>query len=88
MRLEDPSDNFGRGWRRLEAQEVAALAYLAIRLVRKGVRTDFAGRDASKADEAARTLAQAVADRLGQYPVFGPQRAADGHSAGCRSHET
>jgi hypothetical protein len=63
MRLDDPSDNRGRGWRRLEAHEVAALAYLAIRLIRKGVRTDLSGRDASKADEAARKLAEAVSIR-------------------------
>ena len=54
MRLVDPSDNGGRGWRRLEREEVAALAYLAIRLIRRSVRKDLAGREASKADEAAR----------------------------------
>ena len=32
MRTDDPSDNAGRGWRRLTSEEVAALAYLAIRL--------------------------------------------------------
>jgi hypothetical protein len=87
VRLEDPSDNGGRGWRRLEAHEVAALAYLAIRLIRKGVRTDLAGRDASKADEAARRLAEAVSERLAAYPTFGPERAAGSHSAGHVSFE-
>ena len=85
MRLDDPSDNGGRGWRRLEPHEVAALAYLAIRLIRKGVRTDLAGRDASKADEAARKLAEAVSARLAAYPTFGPERPASGHSIGCGS---
>ena len=62
MRIDDPSDNGGRGWR--QRDEVVALAYLAIRLIRRGVRNDLAGRDASKADEAARRLAEAVSDRL------------------------
>jgi hypothetical protein len=88
VRLDDPSDLHGRGWRRLEPEEVAALAYLAIRLIRKGVRTDLAGRNASKADEAARKLAEAVSDRLAAYPVFGPARAARGHSAGGGSDPT
>ena len=64
MRIDDASDNGGRGWRRLDADEVASLAYLAIRLARKSLRTDLAGRDASKADEAARQLAEAVSSRL------------------------
>jgi hypothetical protein len=44
MRLDDPSDNGGRGWRRLESDEVAALAYIAIRLAIRGVKADLAGR--------------------------------------------
>ena len=85
MRIDDPSDNGGRGWRRLTPEEVASLAYLAIRLASKGIRSDLAGRNASKADEAARKLSQAVSVRLTAYPTFGPARAAGGHSAQCRS---
>ena len=85
MRLDDPSDNGGRGWRRLEREEVAALAYLAIRLIRRSVRKDLAGREASKADEAARRLAEAVSDRLRAYPTFGPAKPIGGHSAGFGS---
>ena len=85
MRIDDPSDNSGRRWRRLTPEEVAALAYLAIRLASKGIRNDLAGRNASKADEAARKLSMAVSARLGAYPTFGPPRAAGGHSARCRS---
>lgn len=85
MRLDDPTDNGGRGWRRLAAREVSDLAYLAIRLVRRGTRADLAARDASKADEAARKLAEAVSSRLAPYPVFGPERPAGGHSARCRA---
>lgn len=84
MRLDDLSDNGGRGWRRLEADEVAALAYIAIRLASRGTRVDLAGRDAAKADEAARKLSEAVSGRLAAYPTFGPARPSKGHSARCR----
>ena len=50
----------------------------------KGIRSELAGRNASKADEAARKLSQAVSVRLAAYPTFGPARAAGGHSAHCR----
>lgn len=80
MRIEDPTDNGGRGWRRLAADEVASLAYLALRLARKSLRADLASCDASKADEAAKRLAEAVSGRLSAYPTFGPSRDATGHS--------
>lgn len=82
MRIDDPANNSGRGWRRLDADEVASLAYLAIRLARKTLRTDLAGRDASKADDAAREIAEAVSNRLSAYPTFGPSRDAVSHSTG------
>jgi len=82
VRLDDPSDNGGRGWRRLTAEEVGDLAYIAIRLVRRAIRAELSARDAAKADEAARKLAQAVSSRLAAYPIFGPAKSARGHSAG------
>lgn len=84
MRVDDPSDNGGRGWRRFTAAEIADLAYLAIRLMRRSVSADLAARDAIKADEAARKLAEAVSDRLAAYPIFGPAKPAISHSARCR----
>jgi hypothetical protein len=84
MRVDDPTDNVGRGWRRLTTNEVADVAYLAIRLVRRGVRANLSAREAAKADEAARKLAEAVSSRLAAYPIFGPARPAAGHSAVCR----
>ena len=45
------------------------------------MRSDLAGRNAAKADVAARKLAEAVSVRLAAYPVFGPKRPAPGHSA-------
>lgn len=85
MRLDDPSDNGGRGWRRLSADEVANLAYMAIRLASRSVRADLAGRNAAKADEAARKLSEALSSRLAAYPMFGPVKAAGHHSAQCGS---
>ena len=80
MRFDDPTGNQGRGWRRLAADEVADLAYMAIRLCTKAVRADLAGRNAAKADQAARTLAIAVSDRLRAYRTYGPKRHAPSHS--------
>jgi len=84
MRLDDPTNNGGRGWRRFESDEIAKLAYLAIRLISKGVRNDLAGRNAARADEAARKIAEAVSARLASYPIFGPANPARGHSAGSK----
>ena len=80
-RIEDPTDNNGRGWRQLCGDEVAAIAYLAIRLCSRSVRANLAGRNAAKADEAAMQLSRAVADRLAAYPTFGPSRPPSAHSA-------
>lgn len=85
MRLDDPSDNNGRGWQRLSTSEIADLTYIAIRMAARRVRTDFAGRNATKADEAARKLAEAVSRRLAAYPIFGPAKPASNHSAGGRT---
>ena len=82
MRLDDPKDNGGRGWRRLSLTEVADLAYIAIRLAARSIRSDLSAREAAKADEAARKLSQAISERLEAYPTFGPERPAQGHSAG------
>ena len=85
MRLDHPFDDNGRGWRKLSQEEIAALAYVAIRLVSKAIRTRLAGRIAADADEAARRIAQAVAQRLAAYPIFGPAKPAGNHSARCRT---
>ena len=85
MRLDDPSDNAGRGWRRLSLSEIADLAYMAIRLAKRSVRVDLAAREAAKADEASRKLADAVSRRLEAYPTFGPEKPAEGHSARCNA---
>jgi hypothetical protein len=86
-RIDDPTDNNGRGWRQLSGEEVAAIAYLAIRLCSKGVRANLAGRNAAKADEAAMILSKAVAERLRAYPTFGPVLGAEAHSAAGQPKE-
>jgi hypothetical protein len=75
MRLDDPSDNGGRGWRRLASDEVADLAYIAIRLASRGVRIELASRDAAKADKAARKLAEAVSRRFAAISDLRPCQA-------------
>lgn len=79
-RLDDPTDNAGRGWRQLGPDEVADIAYFAIRLSARGMKVDLAGRNADKADAAAKALSKAVAARLRAYPTFGPARPSSSHS--------
>lgn len=86
-RLDDPTDNNGRGWRELAGDEVAAIAYLAIRLCSRSVRANLTGRNAAKADEAAMILARTVADRLRAYPTFGPVRPGATHSTAGPSEQ-
>ncbi|MCL6683980.1 hypothetical protein [Sphingomonas alba] len=74
LRVEDPTDNQGHGWKQMTAEEIASLLYFAIRTLPKRVRSDLYGRDATKADEAARKVANALADRLKACAVFGSAR--------------
>jgi hypothetical protein len=74
LRVEDPTNNRGLGWKQLEAGEIAELLYFTIRTLPKSVRNDLYGRNPMKADEAARKVAKALADRLTGYPVFGAAR--------------
>jgi hypothetical protein len=83
LRLEDPTDNHGVGWRRLSDGELIGLLYIAIRLTRRGVRRDFHGVDASKADAAVKIIAKQIVERLRHYPVFGPARPAQGPTCGA-----
>jgi hypothetical protein len=84
LRIEDPSDNDGRGWRRLTDENLIGLLYIAIKLARASVRKDLSCRDASKADAAAKVIAKQIVDRLRYYPVFGPARPAEGPRCGAR----
>ena len=74
LRVDDPTDNHGFGWRQMAAEEIADLLYFTIRTLPKRVRSDLYGRNAAKADEAARQVANALADRLKACAVFGSER--------------
>ena len=87
-RVDDPTDNGGRGWRRLDLDEVADIAYFAIRRSARGLKVDLAGRNAAKADEAAKAVSKAVAARLRAYPVFGPARVSSPHSTAGPSQDS
>jgi hypothetical protein len=82
LRLEDPSDNNGRGWRRLAKAELVDLIYIGLKLARRCHRRDLAERNAVKADAAAKGLAEQIAEKLREYPVFGPAQPSSGHSCG------
>jgi hypothetical protein len=88
MRVEDPTDNGGRGWRRFTAEEIADVVYIAVRLIRRSIRNDLSNRNPSKVDEATRKVAKVVATRLEDYPTFGPARNPKSHTAGGRSDPT
>jgi hypothetical protein len=92
LRLNDPTDNRGLGWKRLTEAELADLLYIGLKLARRSHRRDLTDRNALKADAAAGAIAKQLADRLRHYPVFGPVRAADGPTCGAggintRRHE-
>lgn len=80
LRLEDATDNDGRGWRQLTEDELASFIYMALRLAPKGVRNAYVDLNASKVAEAVRALSKLVAARLSHYPTFGPDRQRKGHS--------
>ena len=82
LRLDDPHDNLGRGWKRLSSVELIGLVYIALKLTPRRIRSAFQGRDAQKSDDACQAMAGAIADRLNAYPVFGPERPAPGPSVG------
>ena len=82
LRLDDLADNNGRGWKRLTRTDLISLVYIALKLTPRRLRAAFHGRDAQKSDDACRSMAGEIADRLSGYPVFGPARPAPGPSVG------
>jgi hypothetical protein len=84
LRLSDPTDNKGRGWRQLTDEELTGIIWMALRLTTRGTRSAFAGRNASASDEAVRAMAAAVWERLRLYPVSAFfVRAFDLEDASC-----
>jgi len=82
LHLEDPTNNGGRGWARLTARQLVDLIYIGLKLAARRHRAALADRNATKSDEAARAIACHLADRLGHYPMFGPERPAEGPTCG------
>ena len=82
LKLDDPTDNRGRGWKRLSEAELVDLIYIGLQLARRSARAALVDRNATKANDAAKAIAKQLADRLSHYPVFGPSRPAPGPSCG------
>ena len=53
LRLEDPTDNHGLGWRQLTDEDLIDLIYIGVKLARRSHRRDLTDRNAAKADAAA-----------------------------------
>jgi len=84
LRLEGPTDNHGLGWRQLTDEDLIDLIYIGVKLARRSHRRDLTDRNAAKADAAAKAIAKQLAERLRQYPVFGPARPTMGPTCGSR----
>ena len=82
LRLHDPSDNRGLGWVQLNQDQLVDLLYIGLKLARRSHRSGLTDRNASKADEAAKAIAKTLAERLRNYPVFGPARVSSGPTCG------
>jgi hypothetical protein len=85
LKLDDPTNNGGRGWVRLTAKQLIDLLYIGLKLAPRRHRAGLVQRDASKSDEAAKAVATHLAERLEQYPVFGPAKAEEGPTCGQRA---
>ena len=83
--MEAPhGDNDGRGWRRLSHSELAHMIAVALALVPRGLRRDYGQRNILKSDAAKQSIARRLAEYLKCYPMFGPDRPAEGPTAGSR----
>jgi len=82
LRVEDPTDNNGRGWREMTGEEIAQFLYFTVRTAPKHLRSDLNGRNPIKGDYAAKRIAEMLADRLKGYPVLGPARPPKAHTCG------
>jgi hypothetical protein len=84
LRLEDPTDNGGLGWRQLTEEDLVDLIYIGVKLARRSHRSGLTDRNAAKADVAAKAIARQLAERLRSYPVFGPARPTMGPTCGAK----
>ena len=86
LQLDDPTDNRGLGWARLTEEQLVSLLYIGLKLADRRYRRGLTERDATKADAAAKAIAELLAERLRHYPIFGPARASEGPTCGGRRH--
>ena len=82
LRLHDPFDNRGLGWVQLTEEQLVGLLYVGLKVSRRSHRSGLTDRSPIKADEAAKAVAKTLAERLRNYPVFGPARASSGPTCG------
>lgn len=82
LRLDDPNDNGGRGWARVSEDQLVGLLYIGLKVAELQHRSGLSARNATKADEAAKTIAVLLAERLRSYSIFGPAKPQGGHSCG------
>jgi hypothetical protein len=75
LRVDDPDDNRGLGWRQLSAEEIADFLYFTVLKLPKSVVNDLKHVDTRKSGEAARRISAALADRLTPCAVFHAARS-------------
>lgn len=79
IRIEDDTDNGGRGYRRLTREELFDLVSMALILIPNGARKRYWMHAIEQPHKA---IADAICDRLMHYPAFGPARELPAHSCG------
>ena len=75
LRVDDPDDNHGLGWRQMSAEEIAEFLYFTVLKLPKSALKDLKHVDRSRSDEAAMRISKALAERLTPCAVFKAARA-------------
>lgn len=75
-------DNHGRGWRQRTQAELEDDLYIWLKVMRRGPKLALADKAPMKSDDGAKQVAQALAERLNEFAVFGADRPLPAHGAG------
>ena len=75
LRLDDPSDNHGKGWRQMSEAEIAEHLYFTVLMLPKQLVRDLKDRNAAKSSEAAKRVSVELAKRLSPCAVFRAARS-------------
>jgi hypothetical protein len=75
LRVDDPDDNRGLGWRQMAAEEIAEFLYFTVLKLPKSAVNDLKHLDTRKSTQAARRISKALAERLAPCAVFKAARA-------------